>query len=267
MRRVGVKALFLAAFAATALFPIGAGDPAVAAEVTLLGAVGVRQIMLDLGPSFERATGHKLVSAFDSTGLIVRRIAAAESFDLVMINRTGLDSLAKSGLVVPASTTDVARSVAAAAVRKGAPIPDIATVESFRRTLLAAKSIARPSPAVGGSSGDHIVKVLVRLGIADAVNAKSIINGHPDDMLAAPGYMVADGRAELALHQLQELMAVPGDDIVGPFPGELQGTFMFSVALTTGTKQAEAGKALIAFLRTPAAMTLIRAKGMEPAAP
>jgi len=173
-------------------------------------------------------------------------------------------SLAKSDKVVAASTVDVARSVAAAAVRKGAPMPDISTVEAFKRTLLAA--IARPSPAVGGSSGDHIVKVLERLGIADEVNAKSIINEHPEDMSASPGYMVAEGRADLALHQLQELLAVPGIEIVGPFPGELQGTFMFSVALTTATKQQQAGKELIEFLGTPEAMAAIRVKGMEPAA-
>jgi molybdate transport system substrate-binding protein len=243
----------------------GANVGARAADVRLLGAVGVRQIMLELGPEFERATGHKLVSAFDSTGLIVRRLAAGEEFDVVMINRTGIDSLAKAGRVVAGSTVDVARSVAAAAVRKGAPIPDIATIESFRRALLAARSIARPSPAVGGSSGDHIVKVLARLGIADEVNAKSLINEHPEDMFAAPGYMVANGRADLALHQLQELMAVPGIDVVGPFPGELQGEFMFSVALTAGTKQEQAGQRLIAFLRTPDAMAAIRAKGMQPA--
>lgn len=238
-----------------------------AAEIKLLGAVGVRQIMLDLGPKFERATGHKLVSAFDSTGLIVRRLVAGEEFDVVMINRTGIDSLAKSGKVIAESTTDVARSVAAAAVRNGAPKPDVSTVESFKRALLEAKSIARPSPAVGGSSGDHIVKVLARLGIADEVNAKSLINEHPEDISAAPGYMVANGRADLALHQLQELMAVPGIEIVGPFPGELQGQFMFSVALTTGTKQEGIGRKLIEFLHTPEAMTVIRAKGMEPSAP
>ena len=250
--------------AATAL--LNANDQTRAAEVKLLGAVGVRQIMLDLGPAFERASGHKLVSSFDSTGIIVRRLMAGEEFDLVMINRTGIDSLAKSGKVIVGSTADVARSVAAAAVRKGAVKPDISTVESFKAALLAAKSIARPSPAVGGSSGDHIVKVLARLGIADEVNAKSLINEHPEDMSAAPGYMVANGRADLALHQLQELMAVPGIEIIGPFPGELQGEFMFSVALTTGTKQEAAGRELIEFLRTPAAMAVIRGKGMEPAA-
>jgi molybdate transport system substrate-binding protein len=231
----------------------------------LLGAVGVRQIMLELGPRFERVTGLRLVSAFDSTGLIVRRITAGEEFDLVLINRTGIDSLAKSGKVIAASTTDIASSVAAVAVRNGTPKPDISTVESFTRALLAARSIARPSSAVGGSSGDYIAGMLARLGIADEVNAKSMINECPDEIFAAPGYMVANGRAELALHQLQELMAVPGVDIVGPFPGELQARFMFSAALTTAAKQDDAGKRLIEFLRTAEAMALIRAKGMEPA--
>jgi molybdate transport system substrate-binding protein len=262
-----MKRYFLiTAVAAAAMLNI-ADSQTRAAEVELLGAVGVRKIMLDLGPEFERATGHRLVSTFDSTGLIVRRVVAGEEFDLVMISRTGIDSLVKAGKVNAASMGDVARSVAAVAVRKGAPKPDISTVESFKRALLAAKTIAWPSPAVGGSSGDHIVKVLARLGIAEEVNAKSLINEHPEDISAAPGYMVADGRADLALHQLQVLMVVPGVDIVGPFPGELQREFMFSVALTTGTKHDEAGMKLIEFVRSPEAMAAIRAKGMEPTAP
>ena len=264
-RGLEMKRNLIIMLAAAALLNTGNSQPR-AAEVKLLGAVGVRQIMLDLGPAFERASGHKLVSAFDSTGIIVRRLTAGEEFDLIMINRTGIDSVAKSGKVIVGSTADIAKSVAAAAVRQGVPKPDISTVESFKRALLSAKSIARPSPAVGGSSGDHIVKVLARLGIADEVNAKSLINEHPEDMSAAPGYMVANGRADLALHQLQELMAVPGIEIVGPFPGELQGEFMFSVAFTTGTKQEEAGRKLIEFLRTPEAIAVIRTKGMEPAA-
>src|SRR5215831_12759854 len=179
--------------AAMAAMSLSAAEfEAQAAALKLIGAVGVRQIMLDIGPQFERATGHRLVVAFDSTGLIVRRMAAGEDFDLVMINRTGIDSLARSGKTLAVSTTDVARSVTAVAVRKGAPKPDISTVESFKRALLAAKSVARPSPAVGGSSGDYIAIVLKRLGIADEVNAKSLINERPGSMLATPGYMVAN---------------------------------------------------------------------------
>jgi molybdate transport system substrate-binding protein len=231
----------------------------------LFAAVGVRQIMLELGPRFERATGHKLDMVFDSTGLIVRRIAAGEEFDIVLINRSAMEKLTDWGKVIASSISDVARSLAAAAVRKGAPKPDVSTVESFKHALLSAKSIARPSPVVGGSSGDHIVSILKQLEIVDEVAAKSVINGDPADMSAAPGYMVANGRAELALHQLQELMAVPGIEIAGPFPAELGGAFTFSAALAARPRHGLIGEALIDFLHTPEAIALIRAKGMQPA--
>ena len=236
-----------------------------AAEVTVLSAVGVRQIMLDLGPKFERAGGHKVVNTFDSTGLIVKRIAAGENVDIVIINRSGIESLAKAEKVIAFSAADVASSITAVAVRKGAPKPDISSADAFKRALLSARSIARPSPALGGSSGDHITKILERLGIADEVNAKSVISGRPGDMTGSPGYSVANGQAEIALHQLQELMAVPGIEIVGPFPGDLHGTFVFSAAITSSAKEREASKALIDFLRTPDAAAAIKAKGMEPA--
>ena len=235
------------------------------AELRLLAAVGVRQIVLELGTQFETASGHKLLSTFDASGLVVRRIRAGEQFDLVIINQPAIEALLKSGNIIAGSTTDVASSVTAAAVRKGMQKPDISTIESFKHVLLAVKSIARPSAAVGGASGDHITKVLERLGIAEQVNAKSGVSERPDDRSAMPGNLVANGQAELALHQLQELMAVPGLEILGPFPGELQGTFMFTAALVSGTKQQAAAKALIDFLRSPEAKDLIKAKGMAPA--
>jgi molybdate transport system substrate-binding protein len=206
---------------------------------------------------------------FDSTGLLAKRIESGESVDVVMINSSATEALAKSGKVVAGSVAPVARSVAAVAVRKGAAKPDVSSPEAFKRLLLSAKSVSRPSPAVGGSSGDHIVKVLERLGIADQVNAKSVIvtTGHPGQVAESPGDAVAKGEAEVALHQLQELMAVPGIEIAGPFPGELQGSFAFSAAIGTNSKETDAGKALIQFLRTPEAMALIRTKGMEPIAP
>ena len=239
-----------------------------AAELKILSAIGMRQVMLDLGPKFESRTGHALKMTFDSTGLLAKRIASGERVDVAMLNQSAIEMLGRDAKVVAGSTTHVARSVAAVAVRKGAGKPDISSPEGFKRLLLSAKSIARPSPAVGGSSGDHIVKVLERLGIAAEVNSKSVIvtTGHPGQVANSPGEAVANGNAEIALHQLQELMAVPGIEIAGPFPSELQGSFVFSAALGTN-KDTDAGKALITFLRTPEAMNVIRAKGMEPVVP
>ena len=130
---------------------------------------------------------------------------------------------------------------------------------------LDAKSIARPNPADGGASGVHIEQVLKRLGILEEDKIKTKDFGRPGDPQAMPGYNVATGQAEIALHQLQELLAVRGIDIVGQFPRELQGTFGFSAGVARGTKEADASQALVNFVRTPEAAGVIKAKGMDPA--
>lgn len=239
------------------------------AIVKVLSAVGMRQVMLDLGPRFEHATGHNLAITFSSTGRITQQVVSGEQVDVVMINRSFIENLANEGRVPSGSVAHVARSVAAVAVRKGAAKPDISSPEAFKHLLLSAKSVARPPPSVGGSSAYHIVKVLERLGITDEVNSKSVMveAGQPGQVAESAGDALAKGKAEIALHQLQELMAVPGIEIVGPFPGELQGNFTFSAAIGANAKAIEAGKALIEFLRTPDAMRVIKAKGMEPFAP
>ena len=241
------------------------GATADAADVKVLSAVGMREVMLDLAPKFERATGHPLAMSFDASGVIVRRIEAGETVDVIMILRSSFERLTQAGKIAPASVTDLASSIAAVAVRHGAPKPDISSVEAFKRMLLDARLIARPNPADGGASGVHIEQVLKRLAILDEVNAKTVAYGQPRDPEAMPGYKVAVGRADLALHQLQELLAVHGIDIVGPFPKELQGTFLFSAGIITSAKDVAAAKALVNFLRTPDATAVIRAKGMEPA--
>lgn len=254
---------------AIGLLMLGAAQATVhAAEVNVLSAIGMRQVMFVLGPKFERETGHALRMTFDSTGLLAKRIASGEPVDVAMLNQSAIEALASERKLATDSVAHVARSVAAVAIRKGAPRPDISSPEGFRQMLLSAKSIARPSPAVGGSSGDHIVKVVQRLGIAEEVNSKSVIvtTGHSGQVANSPGEAVANGKAEIALHQLQELIAVPGIDIAGPFPGELQGSFVFSAAVGTNAREAEAARALVAFLRTPEAAAVIRAKGMEPVA-
>jgi molybdate transport system substrate-binding protein len=237
------------------------------AEVKVLSAVGMRQVMLDLGPKFERASGHTVTMAFDSGGVIVKRIEAGETVDVVMIAFSGLERLARTGKLVAGSVANLASSSVGLAVRKGAAKPDISSTEVFKRALLSAKSIARPDPALGGSSGVHIANVLERLGIADEVKAKSVISSRPGETGAMPGYVVADGRAEIALHQIQELIAVPGIEIVGPFPEDLQETFVFSAGVMTVAKDTDAAKALINFLRTAEATAVIKAKGMKPVTP
>jgi molybdate transport system substrate-binding protein len=135
-------------------------DRSVAAEVKLLAAVGVREIITELAPRFETTSGHKLVATFEASGRIAQLISGGEAFDLIIINKPALERLTNAGKINVSSSKDIASSVVGAAVRKGAARPDISTIEAFRRALLNAKSISRPSATVGGASGDHITKTL-----------------------------------------------------------------------------------------------------------
>jgi molybdate transport system substrate-binding protein len=238
-----------------------------ASELNVLSAVGMRQVLLELEPRFERETRHSVSVTFDASGVIMNRIEAGETIDVVIVPRAEVERLTQTGKVLPGSRFDLASSVAGVAVRKGAAKPDISSVEAFRHTLLQARSVARPDPAMGGSSGVHIANVLETLGIAVEVGSKSLLASRPGDAQGMPGHYVADGRAEIALHQLQELMAVPGIDVVGPFPADLRATFVFSAGVMTNTKEAAAARVLIDFLRTAEARGVIEAKGMEPASP
>jgi molybdate transport system substrate-binding protein len=156
--------------------------------------------------------------------------------------------------------TVLARSGIGVIVRKGAPKPDISMPEALKHTLLAAKSITYLDPAAGGTSGIHFAKVLDRLGIAVEMKPKTVL--HPN--ARAAGSLVANGEAEIGINLIQELMPLPGVDLVGPLPGDLQNTLVFTAAVVTGAKDTTSAKALIDFLKTPEAATVIKAKGMEP---
>jgi len=232
---------------------------AVAAEIKVLSANGMREVMEDLGPQFERATGHRLTITFATLGVIVQRVQGGETADLIVIPRQGVDRLVKDGKATADTVTVLARAGIGLAVRKGAPKPDISTAEALRRALLAAKSITYLDPAAGGTSGVHFVAVLDRLGIAAEMKLKTIL--HPN--ARAAGALVANGAAEIGINLIQELIPLPGIEVAGPLPGDLQNNLVFAAATMTGTVEAAAARALIDFLHTPEAATVIKAKGME----
>jgi molybdate transport system substrate-binding protein len=241
-------------------------DPGTASaprELKVLSAVGMRQVMRALQPTFEQETGNELSPTFDSGAVIARRVQAGEAADVVIIPRAAIDVLVSAGTVVGTSVIDVAHSTVGVAVRKGAPKPDISSPAAVRRTLLAAKSIARPDPSLGGSSGVHIAQVLERLGIAEALRSRTILASNPDREQEMPGGLVASGRAEIALHQIQELMAVPGLEVVGPLPGDLKGSFLFSAGILAASTDEAGGRQLLELLRKPATRSLINRTGME----
>lgn len=234
-----------------------------AGEIKVLSAFGIMAVMEDLGPKFERASGHKLVMTFDRFTAIVKRVQNGETFDVVITPEQGIDGFVKSGLTAARNVTVIARAGIGVVVRKGAPKPDISSSEALKRTLLAARSIAYPNPELGGPTGIHFASVLDRLGIGNEMKRKTIFPNTPNVGAEVAG-LVASGQAEIGVHQIQELLPVAGIELIGPLPGDLQNTYVFSGAIMAGASDAKASKALIDFLRTPEAAAVIKAKGMEP---
>ena len=229
-----------------------------AAEVTALLGNGLTAIMSEVGPRFERATGHKLVIRYDAAGALKRRIESGEAFDVV-IAPAGIDDLIKQGKVVANTRAPIARADQGVAVRAGAPKPDISSVDAFKRTLLNAKSIAYGDE---GATRVYLENLFQRLGIAAEMKAKTKLQkgGHVTQA-------VADGEAELGFTFISNILPVLGAELAGPIPGALESSAFFTAAIATGAKEPEAAKALIEFLRAPEAGVVMKDKGMERIAP
>jgi molybdate transport system substrate-binding protein len=250
--------MFAAGLAAAALFAL----PGISngAEIKLLCALGMKDVVDDLGPKFERASGHKLAIKFGTLGEVVKLVQGGESADVVIIPRQGIDTLVKDGKAASGNVSTLASSNIVLVVRKGAPKPDISSPEALKRALLAAKSITYGNPADGGASGIHFAKVVERLGIEKEMKPKTMYAKPGGDT----GVQVANGKAELGVNQLQVLMPVAGIEVVGPLPGDLQATTVFAAAIMPAARDAAASRSLVNFLRTPEAAKVIRAKGMDP---
>ena len=229
---------------------------AAAAELKVLSSNGTSAIVRAIGADFERRTGHVLRLKIDVAALLQKEIEGGESFDVAVLTRSVVDELIAQGRIDGRTRADVARSGIGVAARAGAPKPDIGTAKAFRRTMLAARSVAYTT--VGGS-GIHFMKMAERLGIADAVRAKS--RTQTGGMVAE---LVARGEAELAVQQVSELLPVAGVELVGPFPPDLQLITQFSVGMSATSKKPEAAQALIRFFAEPDSRRAIMAAGMDP---
>jgi molybdate transport system substrate-binding protein len=230
--------------------------PVQAAELQILAGGGMTGPLRELATQFEGASGHKLVFRFGTTPELIKLATTGGPFDLAVVPR----EVFKDAIALPQfasePTIDVARVGLGVAVRSGAPKPDIGTPEALKQTLLKAHSIATiPASAAGA----QVFQVFERLGISDAMKVKTKAQAGPAQVVEA----VAKGESELGVFLINVLKA-PGLDVVGPFPAELQQEVVFTAALAANTKEAEAARAFITYLRTPAAIALIKAKGMTP---
>jgi molybdate transport system substrate-binding protein len=227
-----------------------------AAELKVLAGGSLTGVLNELGPQFERASGHKLVIQFDSTPNLIKQATSGEPFDLGVVPADVFNDAAAKARFVAGPTVNIARVGYGVAVRAGAPKPDVGTPDALKKTLLDAKSITfLPASAAGA----YVLKVFERLGIGEAMNAKT----KPQTLPAQITQAVAKGDAELGVFVVSVLIA-PGVELAGPFPAELQQELVFTAAVAADAKEAEAAKAFIDYLTTPAAMAVIKAAGMKP---
>jgi molybdate transport system substrate-binding protein len=254
-KKHAAKTASLAAAGAALALMLAAAAPARAADVRCACAEAIRPILAELGPKFEQATGHKLVITYGLAPVVMKRIEGGDAFDIAIINPPQVDTLIKQGKIAQDARANLGRAGVGVAVRAGAPKPDISSVDAFKRTLLSSKSVAFPDE---GTSGAYFRGVLDRMQIADQMKDKV------KPAAAGAGFgMVARGEAELMVTIIPQLLANPGIEVAGPVPAELQTWIGVAAGVGAGAKEPQAAKALIAFLTTPAAMAVMKAKGWE----
>ena len=242
--------------AAIAVFLIAQAGFVNAAEVKVFSTIGVQAALEELAPKFEQATGHKLNITWATAAILVKRVQAGETADLMVLTKQSLDALTKDNKATVGTDAVFASSGMAMVVKQGASKPDISTPDAFKQTLLNAKSIAYSDPAHGGASGVYFAKLLERMGIADQMKAKT---KHPPPSGNA-AHLVVAGEVELAIQQEPEVMSVAGVDMVGPLPPDLNNITVFAAGIGAGSQQADAANALIRFLHTPEARAVFKAR-------
>jgi molybdate transport system substrate-binding protein len=222
--------------------------------IKILSGGAMKSLMAELVPLFERESGHKAEIEFALTSALTKTIDGGAAFDVALLPRPDLDALVQAGKIAAGSTADVTRSVVGLCVRAGGPKPDIATVDAFKRALMAARSISYSD----GPSGAYIAALLARLGIADAMKPKTRLTGGP------VAELVASGEAEIGMQQIVAILPVKGAELVGPLPSELQNVIVYAAGLSGTAQKSAAAHALIIFMASPDVVRLIRAKGLEP---
>lgn len=223
-------------------------------DISVLCTLGMRSVLVDIADAFSRGTGLSFSAHYQSSIVLMDRIANGESADAAILTHVMIAALIEQGRIREDSRRDLASSGVGLAVRAGAPKPDISTPEALKHTLLAAKSIAYTAT---GASGIYFAELIERLGIGEAVRAKATIR----DGLS--GALAARGEVEIAVQQVSELTQVAGIDVIGPLPAALQKATVFSAGILSTAKNPSAAASLIGWLSTPATASVIRSRGLQ----
>src|SRR5215831_8763680 len=217
-----------------ALLGITPGTIARAAEINVLSAVALHPAIDALIPDFEKSSGHKVTVAYGTAGGVAERVQKGESVDLVISAAPRIDQLQAQGKVLAGSRVNIAKVGVGVFVRKGAAKPDISSADAFKRSMLAARSIAYPDPAGGGASGIYVASLLERLGIAAEMKSKTRLS-----TLGTLYANVASGEIEIGFNQVSEILAQPTVELVGPLPSAIQNFTQFAPGIVTGTSSSQ----------------------------
>jgi len=230
--------------------------PATAAQLNLLSSTAVQTVLEEVLAQHELASGDKIAVTIASSASIMAKLKAGETPDMVILTREGIDELIKQGKVVANSRAEIASAGLGIAVKRGAPKPDISSVDALKKTLLSSRSVAYTAT---GASGLYFVKLLERLGIAETMKPKSNVLTS-----GLAGDAVARDESDLGVQMISEILAAPGAELVGPLPAEVQSTMVFTAGTLTGSARGVEAAALVQFLNTPAVGQVFKAKGLEP---
>jgi molybdate transport system substrate-binding protein len=249
----------VAASAALGVALLGGASQVLAAEIRLLSAAAMQSVFRDIIGDFERASGHKVITAYATMGAITQRVSGGETADLVIGSTQSISTLVLEGRISAGSTVKICKTGVGIVVPSGTPRPRVASAEDLKQALLGATTVVYADPAGGGAAGIHVAKVIQNLGIAEQLKPKTRFGAGGD----VTEVTLAQGSGALGMTQISEIVRKTGAEFVGPFPEELQNYTGVTAGVPTGAGPSAAVRAFIAFLKSPAAVAAIHARGMQ----
>ena len=237
------------------------GGGADAAAIKVLASGSLKGALSQLAPDFQKASGGTATIEYGPAGAITGRIQKDDAADVVIVSRSQIEKLASNGKVLPGSLVTVAGIALGVAVRRGAPKPDISSVEAFKRALLAARSIGYRDPATGSTSGTYTASLLERLGMSEDLKPKLRLDRTEGDAPENVFRTVASGEIEMQIGQITEIVIAPGVELAGPLPAEIQNMTVMAAGIIATSKAPEAARAFIRFISSPSAAAVLKATG------
>ena len=226
-----------------------------AADLKVMSSVAIQLAYTSMIPGFEAASGHKVVTEWVPTAIMIKRLAGGEKPDLVIMASNTIDELIKDGKFAAGSRIDIAKSGIGVGVKKGAARPDISSADGVEAAVRSARSVAYST----GPSGVYLAQMFEKMGLTAELKPKlKLVQGEP------VGAVIARGDAEIGFQQVPELLPEPGIDYVGELPAAIQQITVFAAGLPVGSANVEAARAWVAFLKTPAAGAAFKRTGLEP---